>query len=142
MIGVTLDPREFSEEEMKIRPAAIFSVFAILSMITAAACGGGGNSTQATNSTVTSSTSTVASGASVSIVNFAFSPATLNVALGTTVIWTNNDSTTHTVTSDTGVFNSGGMGQNATFSYTFNTAGTYTYYCSVHTYMKGTVVVK
>ena len=126
---------------MKIRPAAIFSVFAILSMITAAACGGGGNSSAAT-SQLTSSTSTAASGTSVSIVNFAFSPATLNVALGTTVIWTNNDSTTHTVTSDTGVFNSGGMGQNATFSYTFNTAGTYTYYCSVHTYMKGTVVVK
>ena len=78
----------------------------------------------------------------MSIVNFAFSQATLNVSAGTTVTWTNNDSTTHTVTSDTGVFSSGGMGQNATFSYTFNTAGNYTYYCSVHTYMKVTVVVK
>ena len=116
-------------------------------MLTEAACGGASNSTTSTNPVTTNQVTTSAtrvapSAASVSIANFAFSPATLTVSVGTVVTWTNNDSTTHTVTSDTGVFSSGGMDQHATFSYTFSTAGTYTYYCSIHTYMKGTVIVK
>ena len=91
-------------------------------------------------STVTSSP--VVSGNAVSLANFTFSPATLPVKAGTTVTWTNNDSTTHTVTSDSGVFNSGNLAPGATFSYTFNSTGTFTYHCSIHTYMKGTIIVQ
>jgi plastocyanin len=78
----------------------------------------------------------------VTIVNFAFSPATLNVQVGRTVTWTNQDSTTHRVASDSGVFDSGNLVQSATFSYTFNNAGTFAYHCAIHTYMTGNIVVK
>jgi plastocyanin len=78
----------------------------------------------------------------VTIKDFAFNPATITVATGTTVTWTNEDSVTHTVTSDTGVFDSGDIHQGADFSYTFNTAGDYGYHCSIHTYMKGHVIVQ
>jgi plastocyanin len=74
--------------------------------------------------------------------NLAFSPATLTIKVGTTVTWTNKDSTTHTVISDNGVFQSGNMAPNATFTYTFNNAGTFPYHCSIHPSMKGTVVVQ
>ncbi len=79
---------------------------------------------------------------SVSIAGFAFSPATLTVPAGTTVTWTNNDATTHTVTSDTGAFNSSFLSPGATFSFTFTQAGTYKYHCSIHTYMTAEVVVQ
>src|SRR5919198_6567062 len=61
----------------------------------------------------------------VAIQNFAFSPQTLTVAPGTTVIWTNKDSVAHTVTSDTGAWSgSGNLGTGQTFSHTFAKAGT------------------
>jgi plastocyanin len=78
----------------------------------------------------------------VTIQNFAFSPETLTVAPGTTVIWTNKDSVDHTVTSDTGAWpDSGSLASNKTFSHTFTKAGTYPYHCSIHSSMKATVVV-
>ena len=94
---------------------------------------------------------TAASGAStaVSISGFAFNPPTLNVAAGTQVTWTNNDSgVPHSVTSDTGVFDSspncptsGCLQTGNAFSFTFNTAGTFPYHCRVHSFMTGQVVV-
>jgi plastocyanin len=78
----------------------------------------------------------------VTIQNFAFSPETLTVAPGTTVIWTNKDSVDHTVTSDTGAWpDSGSLATNKTFSHTFTKAGTYPYHCAIHSSMKATVVV-
>lgn len=81
---------------------------------------------------------------SVSIQNFAFDPTPLTVSVGTTVTWTNNQDVTHTVTSDPGSsesFESGNLAPGATFSHTFNTAGTINYHCSIHTYMHGQVIV-
>lgn len=83
-----------------------------------------------------------ASGNTVTLANFAFSPATLTVEVGTMVTWTNNDSTTHTVTSGTGVFESGNLALNATYTYVFAETGTFSYYCSIHPSMKGTVIVE
>jgi plastocyanin len=78
----------------------------------------------------------------VTIQNFAFSPQTINVAPGTTVVWTNKDSTEHTVTSDTGAWSdSGSLATGRTFSHTFTKAGTYRYHCSIHPFMKAMVVV-
>ena len=94
-----------------------------------------------TSKTSTSTTTASTSGNTVNIINFAFTPPTITVNVGTTVTWTNNDSTTHHVASDTGVFDSGNMSQNATYSFTFNNAGTFPYHCTIHTYMKGTVIV-
>lgn len=81
---------------------------------------------------------------SVTIQNFAFSPATLSVKVGTTVTWTNQDSTTHTATSDPGTpasFDSGNIAQGKSATFTFQQAGTYSYHCSIHTYMKATITV-
>lgn len=79
----------------------------------------------------------------VSIKNFAFSPAAITVKVGTTVTWTNNDSTTHTVTStDSPVsFDSGNLAPGKTYSFTFTKAGGYKYHCSIHTDMVGSVTV-
>ena len=71
-----------------------------------------------------------------------FSPANLTVKVGKTVTWVNKDTVTHTVTSDgSSLFDSGFMPTGATFQFSFTTAGTYPYYCTVHPFMKGTIVV-
>lgn len=70
-----------------------------------------------------------------------FSPATINVTVGTTVTWTNKDGMSHTVTSNSGVFDSGTISNNGVYSYTFNTAGTFPYFCILHPGMTGSVIV-
>jgi plastocyanin len=77
----------------------------------------------------------------VSIANFSFTPAKLSISVGTTVIWTNNDTVTHTVTADQGAFDSGDLSAGNTFSFTFSKAGTYPYHCNIHSSMVGTIVV-
>jgi plastocyanin len=79
---------------------------------------------------------------SVSIVNMSFSPATLTVTAGTNVTWTNNDGMTHTVTADDDSFDSGNITMGSKFSKVFPTAGTFSYHCTIHPTMKGTIVVK
>ncbi|HEY0702425.1 MAG TPA: cupredoxin family copper-binding protein [Candidatus Acidoferrales bacterium] len=84
-----------------------------------------------------------AAAAEVKIDNFSFSPATLTVAPGTTVTWTNRDDIPHTVvnTDDPRAFKSKVLDTDEKFSYTFTKAGTFAYFCSVHPKMTGTVVV-
>jgi len=77
----------------------------------------------------------------VTIQNNAFSPATLTVKVGTTVIWTNKDGTPHTVTSDTGVFSSVNLNPNQTFSFMFMNKGTFNYHCTIHSNMTAKIVV-
>jgi plastocyanin len=72
----------------------------------------------------------------------AYVPNPITVAVGTAVKWTNNDSTAHTVTSNTGVFNSGTLGPGQSFSFMFQSAGTFQYHCSFHAGMVGSVVVQ
>lgn len=74
--------------------------------------------------------------------NLQYSPKTLTVTVGTTVTWKNTDSVQHSVTSNTGVFDSGLFSPGGTFTYTFNTAGTYPYYCTIHAGMVGTIIVQ
>ena len=96
------------------------------------------SSTQAPPTTVAAGPKTV----SVAIQNFAFSPATLNINRGDTVIWTNKDSAPHTVTSDTGSeMGSSTLSTGGTYSHTFNTAGTFSYHCNIHASMKAKVIV-
>jgi plastocyanin len=82
----------------------------------------------------------------ISLQNFAFNPKELTVSPGTTVIWHNNDSVRHTVTSDTGLFD-GNLPGGADFQFTFNQPGTYPYYCRPHggpgeKGMSGVILVK
>ena len=93
-----------------------------------------------TSASVTASASPV-TGDAVNIDNFAFVPATLTVAAGSTVTWTNRDEEPHTVVANDGSFHSPGMGSQATFSDRFATAGTFDYICSIHPFMHATVVV-
>jgi plastocyanin len=78
----------------------------------------------------------------IRIENFQFNPTTVTIPVGTTVTWTNDDGTLHTVTSATRVFSSAGLDEGGAFSYTFTSPGTYTYYCKLHPHMTGTIVVK
>ena len=73
---------------------------------------------------------------------YSFDPATLTVPKGTTVTWTNKSDAPHTVTSDTSAFTaSNNLSESQTFQMVFATAGTYTYHCSIHSYMKATITV-
>lgn len=88
------------------------------------------------------------SSASVTIENFAFNPDGVTVPAGTTVTWTNQDDVPHTVTAgtpdapDADLFASGNLGNGDTFSYTFDEAGTFDYFCENHNSMRGTVTVE
>ncbi len=79
---------------------------------------------------------------SVDIKNDAFAPQTLIVAAGTTVTFTNDDDDAHTVTATDGSFDSKGLDTNGRWRHTFVKPGTYAYFCQLHPFMKGTIVVK
>ena len=74
--------------------------------------------------------------------DFHFSPMALTVQAGTTVVWKNLDGEPHTVVSDSGLFRSGGLDQNDSFTFKFDKPGTYKFLCSIHPNMMGTIVVK
>jgi plastocyanin len=78
----------------------------------------------------------------VKIDNFTFSPATLTVAPGTTVTWTNDDDIPHTVVGKEKGFRSKPLDTGNEFSFTFATAGEYAYFCSLHPHMVGKIIVK
>jgi plastocyanin len=79
---------------------------------------------------------------SVKIQNFAFSPASVTIKKGESVTWTNEDSASHTIVSDSDVFQSESLANGQTFSFIFNTAGQFPYHCSIHPSMKGMVIVQ
>jgi plastocyanin len=78
----------------------------------------------------------------VSIDNFTFSPQSLTVKSGTTVIWENADDIPHTVASTTKLFKSKALDTGDKFSFTFTAPGMYQYFCSLHPHMVGTIVVE
>ncbi len=106
------------------------------------------------NSLLSSNTSAASESGVIAIVKGAnlannpqfYVPATVTVVIGVndTITWVNDDVTAHTVTSTNpqGLFDSGTFGTGAKWSYTFTQPGTYSYYCTIHPFMKGTVVVK
>jgi plastocyanin len=83
-----------------------------------------------------------ASPATVTIDNFAFAPATLTVAAGTTVTWKNEDDSPHRIGDKNGTFKSAALDTDDSFSHTFATPGEYPYICTIHPYMVGKIIVK
>jgi len=81
-------------------------------------------------------------GVEVKIDNFVFSPQRVTVKAGATVTWMNHDDIPHTVASKTGAFKSKVMDTEESYSFTFSTPGEYTYFCSLHPHMTGTIVVE
>ena len=78
----------------------------------------------------------------VTIDNFVFEPGRLTVKAGTTVTWTNRDDIPHTVAAKERLFKSKVMDTDESYSFTFSTPGEYTYFCSLHPHMTGTIVVE
>jgi plastocyanin len=78
----------------------------------------------------------------VRIHNFAFQPATLVVSPGTRIVWTNTDSDPHTVDSTKRVWTSEALDTASRFARVFKNTGPFPYYCSIHPFMHGTIVVK
>lgn len=76
------------------------------------------------------------------IADYAFAPATLTVTAGTTVSWTNRDNTPHTATASNSSFDTGAIDPGQTRQVTFTKPGTYTFICSFHPFMHGTIIVK
>lgn len=78
----------------------------------------------------------------IAIKGMALSPASVTVKAGTTVTWTNNDSTWHSITSYDGrIPSSQNLAQGQSYSYKFTKAGTFKYHCGIHPNMTGLVVV-
>lgn len=99
-------------------------------------------STVTASTTATSDPGTGPQTHHVAIEGFAFAPADLEIAVGDTVVWTNKDGATHTVDStDGGPLDSGNLGRDQTFSFTFTEAGSFAYQCDIHPSMQGTVTV-
>jgi plastocyanin len=116
-----------------------------LAVVVAAVIAGVSGCGSSSSSTPAGSSSGAGAGRTgVTIQNFAFNPATVSVKFGTVVVWTNQDNTAHTATSDPGAptsFDTGNISQGNTAVFTFQTPGSYPYHCSIHTYMKGTITV-
>jgi plastocyanin len=80
--------------------------------------------------------------AEVKIDNFTFAPQSMTVKAGTTITWINEDDIPHTVAATGKAFKSKVLDTDDKFSFTFTTAGTYEYFCSLHPHMTGTIVVQ
>jgi len=83
-----------------------------------------------------------ANSAAIQIDNFHYTPPSLVVTPGTTVTWTNADDSPHTVREKDGKFKSAALDTDDSFSQTFTAPGEYEYFCSIHPYMTGKIVVK
>ncbi len=69
-------------------------------------------------------------------------PASYTVKAGTTVTWVNKDGAAHTITSvGSNLFDSGNVDAGGIYKFTFTQPGTYQYYCTLHPWMKGTIIV-
>jgi plastocyanin len=97
----------------------------------------------------TAASVSIVKGASSPSIAKPYEPSPLRLKLGTSVTWTNNDSTLHTVTSglpEQGalgtLFDSNIIAPGKTFTYAFNKAGTFDYSCTLHPTMRGQVLVK
>ena len=82
------------------------------------------------------------SGPQVVIGNFTFTPNALTVPVGATVTWVNHDDIPHTVTAQDHRFTSAGLDTDDSFSHQFAVAGTYAYYCTIHSKMTATIIVR
>lgn len=126
------------------RGLAVLALLAAFALV-AVGCGGSGDNNPSGSPTTTAASATTGGGSSggsaATIQNFAFQPATINAKAGQKVTWTNDDSTTHTVTADNGSFDSGDLSPGKSFSSTLAKSGTIKYHCSIHPFMHGTVSV-
>jgi plastocyanin len=138
VIGMTVRWQPEDQPAVATAPPASTSTVAT----TATSAPSTATSAPAGASTTTVSAAPTASGAvAVSIKGFAFDGKETTVPKGTTVTWTNFDNVAHSVVATDTSFVSDNLPKGATFEHTFDTAGTFSYICGIHTYMKGTITV-
>ena len=77
----------------------------------------------------------------LTIDNFTFKPDAITVPVGTKITWQNDDDIPHSIVETTGKFRSRALDTEDKYSFTFETAGTFEYFCGLHPHMKGKVVV-
>lgn len=120
-----------------------WSACAIMLILT---CSFSGCTSSQSPKTIPSATPAPSDGSnSITINNFAFNPAILTIKTGTTVTWMNQDVAEHQIASDSGTtvaFISGSLATGKSFPFTFTQPGTYTYHCTYHPSMKGTIIVQ
>jgi plastocyanin len=95
-----------------------------------------------TPAAATDAASPAGGGSEVDIIDFAFQPADLTVAVGDTVTWTNTGSAAHTVKWQDGEPESDPLESGATYERTFDAAGSFPYVCGIHSQMTGTITVE
>ncbi len=135
---------------MRVQRAVIVALLVVVGALGSACSddgdGGDGDATATSSESTTTSTAAdgseeaAESGSEVVISGFTYSPDTLEVSVGDTVTWTNEDGTEHTVTDEGGAFGDS-LGSGDRFEFTFDEAGTYSYFCGIHPDMTGEVVV-
>lgn len=125
------------------RTAVAFGIaVASLALVLAACSSSGGSSAGSPTTGGGTGAGTGWSSAVITIQNFAFGPSILRVAPGTLVTVENKDGVTHTVTSDTGAFNTGDISAGQTAHFEAPTkSGSYPYRCNIHQFMTGTLIV-
>jgi plastocyanin len=124
---------------MVYRVLRSMAVLMILLLFAFLGCNNGSTSPYG-NSSSTTTTKTAPN--TVAIANFTFSPSSLTIAKGTIITWVNNDGVAHTSTSDNNVWDTGSIVPGASKAVTFGTSGTFTYHCTVHPMMTGTIIVQ
>jgi plastocyanin len=121
------------------------------SLLLATACGSSSSTSPSSTSAAPTTPSSTSTGPSVTasipngasgLTTAAFGANPLTVAVGTTVAWTNNDSTIHNSVATGSQWNSGSISPGQTFRFTFTTAGSFPYRCTIHPNMVGTVTVQ
>ena len=143
-----------------VRTSTIAAALVALAVLAVSGCGSSSssNTTADTSSSGTQPSSTTTSGprsttsgpsttvpGQVDIVDYDFSPGTTTIKVGERVTWLNRDSVDHWVITAPGTpqpFDLGRQGSAASASHTFDTKGTYPYFCNLHNYMKGEVIVQ
>ena len=98
--------------------------------------------TSSSNTTVAAANAPQGPTTPVAIKDFAFSPETVTVKVGSAITWTNGDGFAHSVKSADGSFVSQDLQEGQSFTTTFTAPGTYAYICGIHNFMTGTVVVE
>jgi plastocyanin len=128
----------------------ILLVLCAVVALAAAGCGGsddsGGSDTSGgagAGSTATAESSAGGGDVAIKMQNIAFDPKSTTVKVGQKITWTNDDSTDHNVTADSGAdFKSKDFGKGGTFSFTPDKAGTIKYVCTLHPGMTATITVQ
>jgi plastocyanin len=111
--------------------------------LAAAGCGGSDDGGSTSSAPASTSSSSSGGGVAIKMQNIAFDPKAVTVKVGQKVTWTNDDTTDHNVTADSGAdFKSDNFGKDGTFEFTPDKAGTIKYECTIHPGMTATITVQ